>query len=499
MTTKLSHGLALFIFLWCVNCGNDRIVPVPIPCDAGETSAIFDGGHGTTDGGIDLPDGGRHRNDGGLLPEISPTRDKFGTTLWTEQVCTEVFASPNAWTLLQQDLGAERRHEPPLQGNYVTRFATLENMIGEAVSAYPQIGRAARSLSLSAVWPLWEADESWPERFRTGIEELQQIDSAPGYAVRLVLHHKESTPAALYARNPEQSGWAHPNARTQFLAYVNRVLTELADTIPAGSTIYLSLEAETAIWEGFLGDGKWPPGGTNLGRAFATALVNFRDALRQAASFIRAAGYRPLVGVSVAPLLPGQRHMGEALLEYLRTWWLADSLILGACRSDMDPFDRHCIREGGNVLGGLGITFYGGIWSHSNRVDFGMPGTSTVPLALLVHNVSPNPVLFGQVLGEAKMRYPGTAIEVAEIGISEPDLNTHLYYIIQYKLAMLCHSIEHATFHTLFMGTAEFLTGYWQFGFVDNCSEDLECILTERGEKTLREISYPPIPHPCNP
>lgn len=477
-------------------CSNVHPATLP-PCD--ECLVVFDGGMNTTDGGT--PDAGSMipRLDGGIpgSDTISLYRDHYGVTLWTEQMVREVYQTPHGWTRLVDDLRASNRsHEPPLQDRYVGLFSTLEELVSAAVSAYPQVGTIARTISISTVWHMWEDNPTWPVRFRNAVMRLVEA----GYHVRLVLLHKESYPANLHvSANPERSGWAHEHAAEYFVSYVDRLLNTLADVLPANSTITLALEAESALWEGMVGSGKWPPGATNAGHGLAQALINLRDALRISADLIRSYRFKPAIGVGVSPLLPGTHHEGEGLLDYLRTWWLADNLATGVCAPERNQFDPSCTRHEGSVLNTVGLTFYGGMWSHSHHLPFGIPGVPDVPLAMMVPSLQPDAALFGDVLGMARSLYPHADIEVAEIGFSHARVDTQVQNLINYKRAIDCKQVTQTTLHTLFMGTTEFQQGEWQFGLIENCDQDLECILTERGELMLTQLRYPPIPNPCNP
>lgn len=485
-----------WLVLWKIGivfagCGDVSTTP------AGDGSVAFDGGMNTTDGGQHQDAGPRlPRLDGGAR-ETSLYRDQYGLTVWTEQLVREVYETPSGWTRLAEDLRAsDRNHEPPLQEQYVHLFSTLEELVGSVVSAYPQVGMAAQNISLSTVWHMWRDDQSWPERFKNAVAYLVET----GYTIRLVLLHKESYPSNLHVPgNPAISGWANENAAEEFVEYVYAILDKLHDILPSGSTITLALEAESAIWEGMVGSGKWPPGGSNEGHGLARALLNLRDALRISADIVRSYGFKPAIGVSVSPLLPGTHHEGEGLLEYLRTWWLADNLATGICAPERNPFDMNCIRHEGSVLNTVGVTFYGGMWSHAHHIPFGISGFPDMQLSMMVPSLQADANLFSDVLGMAWSLYPHAEIEVAEIGFSQARVDTQMQNLINYKLAAQCKNIKHTTLHTMFQGTAEFQQGDWQFGFVEDCSRDLECILTERGELSLRELSYPPIANPCSP
>ncbi len=477
-------------------CSNVHPPPTSLHCDAG--SIVFDGGMNTIDAG-------RNPDAGLLIPRLDGGAESLYRTQWginapLTQLVSEIFTEPSGWTTLNERLSTQGRgHLPPLQERYVSRFATLEDFTNSAAASFVSVGSSITTLRLPLVWHMWENDGDWPERMIATISTLQDF----GWQLRPELLHNESYPADLDITDPNSAGWANPATKDRFIAYTNRAMNMLSGTLPRDSVVYLAVEPEGVLWNGYLNDeGKWPPGGTRAGIGLARAFLNLRDALIASAAIVKSYGFRTAVAVSVLPVLEGENLSGASLMKYLRSWWLADQLIKGSCNHNSEAFSPSCERTPLRSIDTLGITFYGGIRARRDVVSFGATENTSVELALADYDLQPNAVLFSQVLAEARERYRETlpespVIEVAEFGFSESDVDSKIEKLIAYKKAMYCNNVRHAILHTLFFNTAEFSADDWNFGLIRKCDDDYECTLTDWGVRFVNEASYGPPPHWC--
>ncbi len=487
--------LVLWQIIGMVNgCSNVHSETTSPNCDAG--SIVFDGGMNTIDAGR-TPDAGLSipRLDGG---EQSLYRAQWGVTAPLAQLVSEIYTVPSGWTNLTNRLATRNQsHLPPLQERYVTAFDTLESFTESAAASFSVVGNTLTTLRLPLVWPLWANNDGWDDRMVTSIQTLQQH----GWEIRPELMHNESYPADLDTGNPNNSGWAHTEYVEKFTSFVNASVDKLKHVLPAGTIMYLAVEPEAVLWNGYLNDeGKWPPGGTRSGYGLAQGLINLRNALLAAVPIVRRAGFRAALAVNVMPIYRNTPDpIGMPLAGYLRSWWLADQLILGPCIQESEMFLFACTRTEPPGLDTLGITFYGNAVARNESVSFGTATIPPQPLALLSYELQPNATLFQGILADAIDRYRQhpVRIEVAEFGFSGGDMELKVSHLINYKRAMACNQIQHATMHTLFLRTAEFSAYEWNFGIIRDCGNDYDCTITPWGTQFMREISYPSPPNPC--
>lgn len=475
-----------------MGCTNVHPMNQPSECDG--SAIAFDGGMNAIDAGT--PDAGAPppRLDNG---DVSLYREQWGVNAPIAQLVSEVYTHPSGWTELASRLATTNRgYLVPLQEQYVTRFETLEDFTSATVAGFDVLGGSISTIRMPLMWPLWHTYPGWTDRITETIRAMQ----IAGWKVRPELTHNESYPVELQGSNPEQSGWAHREATYSFLAFVQSSVDKLKTVLPPLTPIYLAVEPIAVLWNGYLDDdGKWPPGGTRLGTGLHRALLNLRDALVAAAHIVRSAGFRTALAVNILPVFtrsatPDDRAV--QLTTYLRSWWLSDQLIFGACQNLEHAFAPDCIRHPPAGLDILGITFYGSATPRAEHVRLNDHSN----ISLLSLHLQPDAPLLQGVLADAIDRYrhsPATSIEVAEFGFSDADIDQKLVHLIAYKRAMQCNNVRHATMHTLFLGTAEFSAYDWTFGLIRECGTDYACSLTPWGARVIREIAYPPSPNPC--
>lgn len=479
------------------------------------TQVVTDGGMVMTFDGGALPDGGRSGRDGGVridggytLPvdagTIYPEAWRWGNDLPIGQLVHESAAAPSGRNRLVAELAdAGLGHLPPLQPRYVTAFDRLENVTEVMESIHTQIGASVGRLRIPLVWTKWVSDTTWPIRMINLITTVQD----QGWIVDLALLHNESYPESLHTSGSvTTSGWANPAAPGAFLSYVDSVLELLIDegAVPDGTIIYLGVEPEAMLWNGYLSDsGKWDPGGRRAGHGLARALVNQRDAFIQAGARVRTAGFRPGILTNIRPLLRPTLSSDQELLQYLRTWWYADNLFLGECLTPMSDFSQNCaVRSNIRAVDVFGVSFYGGMWVANETVDFGLPGEVSIPLALPAESYEPNATLFQSVIQEARRRYahlPNLDIVVGEIGFDSGRLHRSQEWLIDYKRVVYCLGVLHTTVHTVFQDTAEYSAGEHFFGIIEECGRDSQCTITEWGYDFMEEVGYAFSRASCSP
>ena len=406
------------------------------------------------------------------------------STMQLVRAAVDSSVCPSGWTLLQEELAREGRGDlPPLQRAYVTRFVTLEEFAQAAVQARHLLIPVLRTLRFSVLWPCWQAAEIWRNDVVGAVRDLQSA----GYTLELTLLHHDAYPVELHERTTGLlGGWAHPDAPANFEAYVESVLTRLNGVLEPGSVIYRANEPLSTLFNGYIGGGTLPPGGTRAGKSLAQAMVNLRAALRAAGERVSAAGFRPAIAVNVRPL---QENTGPsaALLDHVFNWWLMDALVLGCIDDD---FDEHCERTERGVVSLIGITFYGAMRDSRESVDFSLP-SAVYPeraLALPAIDVTPHAGFFSTALQTTITRYSTAEVRVAEIGFSSVDESLMALWLRRYADAA-SHQIASPAIglHTLF-SSAEFSPGEWQFHLVRGCVTE-PCELTTWGRAFLEIAS----------
>jgi hypothetical protein len=400
----------------------------------------------------------------------------------TEEMC------PSGWTELYKKYkneGAGKEAIISLQPLYVKRFADLEDFGAAIDYAYPLVDAAFPIIRLAVLWPCFE-NLSWQERILQTVLHLQEL----GADIELTLSHHDSYPAFLETNDILTSGWANEKAAEKFAEYAEKTAAVFKEKIPENAVIYLINEPMGYLFNAYLGNSNWPPGGEKAGRAAGRALVNMREGLYLAAKKISKAGFKPAIAQNIRPLTNPENQPAQSL-DYIFNWWLLDALFAGCIDND---FNGKCeeIREPAKI-DILGITFYGTMGAKEETIDFGLPKELGVLMALPEYDFTPNSTQFLKALETTASRYPNIKIGVAEIGFSAVDLKKMIdWFSVYTNIAENLHKtgkIKNKPFiqlHSLFE-CAEFSQGDWTFYLVDACDE-MGCNLTDWGKAVIKEI-----------
>lgn len=431
---------------------------------------------------------GKDRENGSVL-DI-----EWGFSTSTMQMVNEAvdpYKCPSGWTALREELESEAKDDlVPLQSAYVRRFDTLYDFQVAAIQAHPLVNRAFSTIRISTCWPCWMANTQWQSEWQNEIIEAVTRLQASDWKIELTLSHHDSYPYAQHDENITDSGWVSNSAPIQFKNYVNEICQELKQAgYPAGSTIYLVNEPMAYLFNAYLGEGTWPPGGKKAGKSLAEALVNMREALYESASTIRSSGYKPAISKNVRHII-NARNDEEKSLDYIFNWWLLDALVAGCVDDD---FDGRCEENRQpSSLEIIGLTFYGTMAASDEKADFGLYyGEDENKIALPEMNFEPNADAFEEALYSLWERYPHLELRVSEIGFSASRTSTMISWLLDYKEVveklnkqeMIEASIQ---LHTLFK-SAEFSPGDWVFHLVEGCGSS-KCKLTPWGGALLNQL-----------
>lgn len=421
--------------------------------------------------------------------EETPTSQsliKWGLPISLIQLVTETVSKetcPSGWTELYKRLKSEGKTELiPLQPNYVKRFADLNELNQTMDYAYPLVRRDFPVIRITLVWPCFQ-NPAWQEKILQTVEHLQEL----GAEIELTLFHHDSYPASLETTDIMTTGWANENAVAEFINYNANVISLFEGKIPKGTVIYLINEPMGYLFNAYLGQGLWPPGGKKAAKTMAKALVNMRKGLYLAAKKLKDAGYKVAIAKNIRPVLNRENQPAESL-DYIFNWWLLEALFNGCIDNDFDEKCEEKIEAAPIEI--LGITFYGTMQAGNETVEFGLPGKVGINMSLPEYDFAPNQIYFSEALEAVTDYFPNIKIGVAEIGFSAASVEKMAYWLISYKNAVedfaRTGKIKNTPFvqlHSLFE-CAEFSPGEWVFHLIGLCGEE-GCGLTEWGKRVI--------------
>ena len=418
-----------------------------------------------------------------------PQPISWGVVSSTHQLVTESSSSatcPSGWSMLFEQLHQqENGHIVPLQTNYVKRFSSLATFSSAAKKAFAAIGTYIPTIRLSLSWPCF-GNSAWRKEIVLAVEQLQYA----GFIIEITLSHHDSYPAILHktgGTSITSSGWAHPEAKNTFIAYVNDAIRLFTPILPAGTRVYLINEPVSMLFNSYLGNGNWPPGGKRAVSGFYTAMIAMRDALHEAGLLIQQAQWEPAIAKNLRVNKKGQPL--NPILDYVFNWWLLDAL-LHDCIDNM--FSRDCTSSFSRTVPfTLGITYYGTMENSTESITLKPTLSRSILIPLPAMDFSPNPEYFSKTVKLALDKYPLTTITIAEIGLSSGNTQKAQEWLFSYSSVVQKETAvnfeKHIGIHTLFE-SAEFSTGEWFFHILDGCDTTTPCVFTPWGNALLNHI-----------
>ena len=418
-----------------------------------------------------------------------PQSVSWGVVSSTNQLVTESSSSstcPSGWSKLFEQLHQkENGHIVPLQTNYVKRFSSLTAFSSAAKTAFTTIGPHIPTIRISLSWPCF-VNSVWRKDMALAIEKLRLA----GFIIEITLSHHDSYPGILHktgGTSIASSGWAHPEAKSVFLAYVHDVIRLFTPILPAGTRVYLINEPVSMLFNSYLGNGNWPPGGKRAVSGFYTAMITMRDTLHEAGLLIQQAQWEPAIAKNIR--INKKEETLDPILDYIFNWWILDALLhncidtvfSGDCTSSFlqtAPFT-------------LGITYYGTIKNSTESITLKPTPSRSIIMPLPVMDFSPNPEYFSKTVKLALDKYPLTTITIAEVGLSSGNTQKAQEWLFDYSNVVQKETAvnfeKYIGIHTLFE-SAEFSSGEWFFHILNGCDTNTPCVLTPWGNVLLNHI-----------
>ncbi len=403
---------------------------------------------------------------------------------------------PSGWTVFLKSLSQNEKAIVPLQTMYVQPFfdslSQYQTALGNALEALDDLKPIVR---LPIVWPCWMADTTWRQEMKQIIGML--LDR--GVEVEIVLSHHDAGPASLFENLSTRqafaitnAGWTNDDAQSAFVTFTENVIVELTGILPSGSQVCLMDEPMGMLFNSYLGNGNWPPGGKKAKKSFAIALTHLRDALKDAGDLISKAGWDPLIAQNVRPLVPSaeENEQSESAwrLEYVFNYWLLDTLLYACTDTNFDALDDNaqipCTRRPRNTtFQRVGITFYGTMHVTEDTHVITLSSGEDIAFSIPAMDFSPDGTRFHTALSMMNARYPDLKMQVSEIGFSSGDTKQQgtwlTWYLDQVRSPTSAENpdanpqrfpIESIGIYGPFEG-AQFSSGEWYFHLLTDCAD----------------------------
>lgn len=424
------------------------------------------------------------------VPTVYRTNISWTAVSSTNQLVTESLSEeicPSGWTMLFSQLKESGESASvPLQEQYVKRFRSLGKFSQAAKKAFSLIGEKIPTLRLSLSWPCF-GNITWRNSIVDTVQNLQEA----GFVIELTLSHHDSYPASLHkpggSAQIARSGWANPEAKNTYIAYVSDVIRLFKPILPTGTRVYLINEPIAMLFNSYLGNGNWPPGGKRAIAGLYSAMINLRDAVHEGGKLIQEAQWEPAVAKNIR--VKKEEDTLDPILDYVFNWWLLDALV-NSCIDNF--FSRECSEYYSQTIPfTVGITYYGTMQNKEEAVLIKPTPTLFLQMPLPEMDFSPSSRYFSRAIFSTAKRYKNSLITIAEIGLSSGDTQKTKEWLLSYsKIVQENHAKnleKNIGIHTLFE-SAEFSAGEWFFHILDGCDTNAPCVFTPWGNALVNHI-----------